>query len=174
MSRKNDGREFQKRVLKSAEEYQANRVLRIKKVDPPLRYIGPGKMLHLENPFLDFVGVWNERGGRAIFIETKSTTGSARLPLGQGGLTDKQVLSLHRWALFGAVSFLLWENKSEGSVILFTAVQIDQVVRDASEGGRKHLRAEDGVLIPQIPKLKGFFFIDFLPEMRRKWTISAS
>lgn len=131
--------------------------MRIKKVEQPIRIFG-GRTIHLENPFLDFVGCWTERLGRSIFFEAKSTT-KDRLQVGSGGLSDKQLDSIHRWKVSGAVTFLLWEVG--GKCRFWTEGMILQQTSD-----RRHLRFEEGEVVePGI----GFVTHDFRKNMISHW-----
>lgn len=131
--------------------------MRIKKVEQPIRIFG-GRTIHLENPFLDFVGVWTERIGRAVFFEAKSTL-KDRLPLGNNGLSDKQLDSLHRWRVAGAVAFLLWEHRGE------CRFWKEQMIVDQSKEWR-HLKFENG---EPVPRGIGFVTHDFRVNMIRHW-----
>ena len=103
----NDGRDFQTEILTAAEEYRFRGFMRLRKADPPMRLAG-GRVIMLENPWLDFGGAWTERGGRALFIEAKSTS-TPVLPFDRdGGITEKQMDEISNWRLAGAVAFVLW------------------------------------------------------------------
>lgn len=168
----NTGKAFEKEIEGVLVQYQAKNLLRMKKVDPPLRYIG-GRVLHLANPFLDFIGSWTERGGRMVVMECKSTrpkTGAqlpfmevlaeARLPLGDGGLTDRQRDSLGRWHDAGAAAFVLWRHGNRETALIPWPV-IWTVDRRMD---RRHLLWGDGV---PVQAGTGFVTVDFLAAMRR-------
>lgn len=93
--------------------YERTRRATINKVDPPTKVVGKGKVIHMANPFLDYVGAWTERGGRAIFLEAKSTAGPTLKLCASGGLTDKQWEALHRWDQAGAVTGILWGHAGQ-------------------------------------------------------------
>src|SRR6187402_1485458 len=79
----NNGKGFEGLISKLAQAYAARWIATLEKVEPPVRVIGFGparKVIFLKNPFLDYVGTWTAAGGRAIFIEGKSTA-EDRLPL---------------------------------------------------------------------------------------------
>jgi len=180
-NRFNTGKPFESEIERVLIQYQSAGILRMKKVDPPLRYIGPGKVLHLANPFVDFVGCWTERGGRMIAMECKSTKrkpkpnretfaeprlplgevfAEPRLPLGDGGLTERQVDALRHWSAAGAVAFLLWRH-GDADTALIPWPAIRAVV---AAGQRRHLLWSDGVL---VRRGLGFVTVDFVAEMRK-------
>src|SRR3990167_4399727 len=131
-NRANDGRAFQALLEKIFFQYQTEGWMRIKKVDPPTRIVG-GKIMFMANPWLDYCGSWTESGGRMIVIEAKSTK-EPRLPIGHGGLTDRQREALRHWRLAGAVACVLWEYA--GSVRLFT----EEVIDAAAVAGDRSLK----------------------------------
>ena len=104
----NDGRGFQDRIVRTASAYRALKVLKLEKVDPPTRIIPGNKILFMENPWPDFVGVFHD--GRMLAIEAKSTA-DGRLPFDvkSGGVTSKQARLLIDWGRMGAISGILWE-----------------------------------------------------------------
>ena len=169
----NTGKAFEAEIERVLIQYQASGILRMKKVDPPLRYIGPGKVLHLANPFVDFVGCWTERGGRMVVMECKSTKRKMqgieldigiqrepRLPLGDDGLTDRQVDALRHWSAAGAVAFVLWRHGDTDTMLLpWPAIRAV-----AAAGQRRHLLWSDGHL---VRRGLGFVTVDFVAEMRR-------
>lgn len=159
----NDGRGFEGMIEASAKKYVERGVMRVKKVEPPVRIIGRRpftKVIFLDNPFLDFTGVWTERGGRSVFFETKSTS-KDRLPIGKGGLTEKQVSALELWQSFGAVSFLLWEFNRAVRFIRVSDIQETLKHRKSLVFGESGEEVLPGV---------GFIYWDFVLNMRRNFT----
>lgn len=166
----NTGKRFENMVSASAAHYQAEGLLRIKKVEPPTRIVGGGqarRVIFMENPFLDWVGAWTERRGRAVFIECKST-GEGKLPFDGNGVTTLQLDAMRNWSNAGAVAFVLWEWKDRIKVV---PVSIFKAARDAVRIGQgfKHLKWDEvsddllaTVYATKIP-------VDFLPAMRKVW-----
>lgn len=107
--------------------YAAQRVATIKKVDPPSSTVvlagGRARTILKSSPYLDFCGVWTAQGGRAIHLECKSTM-EPRLPLGDGGLKDTQVVALNEWEDAGAIVGVLWMHA--GDIRLLTSASIRQ------------------------------------------------
>lgn len=157
-NRKNDGKEFERRLCDSLAYYQAHGFMRVKKVEQPIRMFGR-RVIHLKNPFLDFIGCWTERYGKMISFEAKSTS-VPKLQTHSGGLTEAQMDNLRLWGKAMAVSFLLWEHK--GEVRFWTVGMIGEQTWD-----KKHLKFEDGIVVPQIAKQKfdDKPFIDFRQTM---------
>ncbi len=124
-------------------EYQFKGVMRLKRVSPPTRIIGGGasrKVIFLQNPFHDWIGVWTQGGGRMVVIECKSTE-EARLPVGgSGGVTEDQWNELQHWNNANAVTFVLWYCRSEPGCWFFTVPMIKMVLQT----GRKSVKPEDG------------------------------
>lgn len=123
----NTGKVAEEMVAMTAHAYEQAKVLTITKVDPPMRLAG-GRPIMLANPFLDFVGTWNQEGGRAIFLEVKSTK-EHRLPIARdGGLTLSQVQSMARWRNAGAAVGLLWFHASRWAFVSYG--QINMVLKE--------------------------------------------
>lgn len=157
---RNTGKAFEQVLTEICGHYASRGLLRVKKVDPPTKTFGRGQIIHLPNPFLDFVGCWTARAGRAVFFEAKSVTNKPHLAFGSGGLSDTQIESLRQWHAAGAVAFVLWERS--GEVRLVTWPQIG----DALKLGRRHLVWEDCYAVPQG---KGYLIHDFLQVMEQLW-----
>ena len=150
-----DGREWEWLVAEAAARYERDGVLRLRKVTPPARVVGGGKdrkVVFLDNPFLDFVGVWSARGGRALLCECKDTSGD-RLRLGDGGLTDKQADALWQWHRSGAAAFVLW--RAHSGVCLIPAWE----VAASASGGAKSVEFPCGFVVAQADPLR------FLPAL---------
>lgn len=168
-NRHNTGIAFQQSIEKTANWYQSKGLLRIKKVDPPMRVMGGGpskRIIFLPNPFLDFVGVWTERGGRAVFVEAKSTADPKLKFDSDSGVTETQMDSLRNWHNAGAVSFVLWE--CGGKVRMVTGSYLAQC-RDVARAGAGFKYVDWEAVGPDIPQGVGFALVDFLPEMRARW-----
>lgn len=139
-NRSNDGRDFQAAILKEAALYESQGILTLRKCDAPVRMIGSGpmrKIIPMRNPFLDFVGVWTERGGRALFIEAKSTA-THRLPINRdAGLTENQCNAMSQWSEAGAAVALIWRCQYGIRVLSWSVIQNEIAI------GMKSLCAED-------------------------------
>lgn len=154
---RNDGWRFERIVDGILTQYAARGWMRVKKVEQPIR-VFKNRVAHLENPFLDYIGAWTERGGMTICIEVKSTL-KTRLPLGAGGLTARQQEEMHKWALAGAAVILLWE--CGGAVGMWTMASIE------FEAQRRHnLDFEDRIIVPAGT---GFIIYDFRSVMLGLW-----
>lgn len=161
----NTGRQFETALEKTIIHYTGKGILRLKKVAPPTRTFGGGKktprqIMHLKNPFLDFVGCWTRRGGRAIMMEAKSTKVD-KLCFGSNGITQSQLDAMHHWTFAGAVTFVLWQYGD--SCTLFTINDIDGISRE-----RKHLRMSDGYPVKQG---MGMILYDFEAAMAKIWPV---
>lgn len=112
MSLTNTGKSFETRLQTTFDAYRNLRVMDVRKVEPPCKIVGTGrfrKVIFLENPFLDFTGVWTERSGRSLHFEAKSTAGNS-LSVGKtGGVTARQMDALRDWTNAGAIAGVLWE-----------------------------------------------------------------
>ena len=167
---KNTGTTFEDHVAICCDVYRAQGRADITKVTPPSRclFIGPGrqKTILLENPYLDFVGTWTERGGRAIHLEAK-TTQAARLPVGNdAGVNAEQLANLDRWHRAGAAVGVLWEHGSEVRFVSLTALQHAREVEE-----RVSVRWEKAY---QIPPGEGFLSFDFLAVLSKLYACAAS
>ena len=155
---KNDGRGFQDELKLTAEGYRRAGIAKLEKVDPPTRMVGGGKfrkVIFLENPFLDYVGVWTAHHGRALFIEAKSHE-SGRLPINaSGGVSTTQWAALMAWRVAGAAVAVLWRRR--GEVRLWTPEML--LAEDTL--GHKSLVFEGGLIVPQ----GRFGEWDFLPVL---------
>ena len=157
---KNNGTAFESHIKLAAEGYAAQGRATLEKADPPtaIRYKGPGKpfVQQLENPFLDFLGVWTERGGRALFIEAKSTE-EHRLPICRdNGLTSKQVAALQRWHDAGAVVGVVWHHRGEWRLVTLSLIEMVRAEGSAS------LRWADAMT---LPRGTGLIQYDFLTAL---------
>jgi len=163
---KNTGKPFETEITKTCAEYQSQGRLRMKKADPPVRVIGGGpykRIIQLANPFLDLVGCWTERDGRAVFIECKSTQ-EPKLSL-FGNITENQYEAMHHWHHAGAVVFVLWQWNEE--VVLLTAGTVQRHVTLMQAGaGPHHIKFEAGT---HVPRGMGFVIYDFLELMHAFW-----
>jgi hypothetical protein len=114
-------------------------------------------VIFLPNPHLDWVGAWTERYGRALMMETKSTS-EPRLGLGSK-LTTTQIEWLLRWHHAGAAVGVCWEFVGHG-VGFIPVGQIDQTLKT----GRKHLKWEE---VRPVKQGMGFILYDFVPYLRQ-------
>jgi hypothetical protein len=90
------------------------------------------KIIYLTNPFLDLVGAWTEKGGRACFLEVKSTVGQ-RLPINRSnGVTPKQLEALRDWRKAGAVTGVLWVRGKDLKVITLETIEFAEACGHAS------------------------------------------
>jgi hypothetical protein len=156
-----DGRAFQDELVATCKQYQAQGVLRMRKVDPPVRIMGGGagrQVMFLDNPFPDFIGAWTERGGRMVAFEAKSTK-DPKLPVGgTGGVNETQLRNLQHWRAAGAFTFILWQWRGHGVVMIGL-----EALRVRLKG--KHIKWGDWQDCP-VPQGKGFVLHDFLAWMR--------
>lgn len=118
---RDNGESAESLILSHCDEYRREGRANLKKVDPPTKVVnfgGKPKVIFQENPFLDLVGAWTERAGRAIFLEVKSTT-KRRLPIARpNGVTVKQLEALRDWNASGAVTGVLWVRMIDGQPVL--------------------------------------------------------
>lgn len=153
----NDGKRFEGLVKDVAADYFRKKILRLEKVEPPTRIVGPNRIIFLENPFADFMGTWEERGGRAMFIEAKSTK-DERLPIGNGKLSDDQIDWLIRWHTCGAAVGVIWESAFR---VGFLPIGTIEAIR---KSGRRHIKFEEADPVPQG---MGRCIFDFAQNLRR-------
>lgn len=160
MSTSNQGRALETEIEAIANAYEARNVMRISKVEPPVRLLGTGirrKTIFLRNPFLDFVGSWTERGGRAIFLEAKSTT-KPQLPLFQdGGITENQWAAILQWRNHGAATGVLWGYDGQIRFVPVPAMISQQ------QAGVKHIKWDNAT---PVPKGEGWVTWDFVHALR--------
>lgn len=97
----NTGGAAQKLFEMAAATYEQQGLLMLRKTDPPVRHVR-GRVIFLDNPWLDYAGCWAERGGPMLCLEVKSTV-KTRLDL-----SDVQRGSVMKWELFGAVVAVIW------------------------------------------------------------------
>lgn len=162
-NRNNDGRNFQSELAATFAAYQSQKIATIEKTDPPVAVLwqfdkqeGKKKqrVIFKVNPFVDYVGVWSARNGRALFIEAKSTS-KHRLALNRdGGITEEQIASLFRWRRAGAAVCVVW--RFEIKACLFTP----EMLQAAIGAGAKSLLFSDGLPVANVGGLW-----DFLPVL---------
>lgn len=160
MSTSNQGRAFQNEITRTAEIYEQKGLLRLAKVDPPMRIVGTGharKTIMLDNPFLDFHGAWRERGGRALCIEAKSTEKPTLGLCQSGGITENQWRNLQSWAGNGAACCVLWGYRGETRYVPLQAIAAQL------RAGIKHLKWDNATV---VPRGLGFVFFDWLQTLR--------
>jgi hypothetical protein len=147
MSTKNQGTWFERDLVRICNAYRGKRTMDLEKVEPPTRVVKrpptfQPEILRLANPFLDFVGTWTAQGGRAIFLEAKSTA-EPRLPLRtSGGLSESQHDALLRWADSGAAVGVLWGHREDVRFVPLIAIAAQLAA------GVKHLKWENATPIP--------------------------
>lgn len=159
---KNDGRSFQKEIEHTCGGYQSRRIATLRKVDPPTKVVGrtqeTRRVFFMANPFLDFVGVWTARHGRALFVEAKSTS-THRLPFARsGGITEEQVSSIKTWRIAGAAACVVWQFN--GRVVLLTPEKL----MEAERLGLKSITFDSGI---PVPRGEGWLVWDFLPVLEK-------
>lgn len=123
---RNNGNEAESLILALCEEYRAQGRANLKKVDPPSKVVKFGKetkIIYQANPFLDLVGTWTEKGGRACFLEVKSTVGERLSISRSNGVTPKQIESLRDWRDSGAVTGVLWVRAKQLKVISLETIE---------------------------------------------------
>lgn len=131
------GKGWEKDLAKVFAELERYRVLIMRKTDPPVRFIGPGKIIFTENPFLDFAGAWTEAHGKALLLEAKQTE-KPQLHLGgksnAHGVTGTQLRNLRVWRAAGALTGILWRTIGGDFLIPTRAIPYT---------GLKHLKAQE-------------------------------
>lgn len=153
----NTGKGFEAFLDKLFAAYHSRGVARFRKAEPPIKILGGGparRIIPMRNPFLDYIGVWTAEGGRALFIEAKSTA-DARLALDDTHLTQTQVDNLKAWADAGAAVGVLWLYNADVRLVTLETV--------TAERSRKSIPWEEATPIPQGP---GFVVYDFLSLLR--------
>lgn len=110
---KTTGTAFEARVREVCQTYLAQGRAKLEKVDPPTVKTS-FRVIYKDNPFLDFVGSWIERGSRIIHIEAKSNS-KRRLPIStqKDGVSTEQIANLIAWENAGAAVGILWEHNGE-------------------------------------------------------------
>ena len=150
----NTGKPFEKLIKDICSVYESLGILRMVKVDPPVRIIGRGKMLFMANELPDFVGC--DHTGRMLAIEAKSTA-KKFLPLNRpGGVTANQNALLSKWRRMGAIAGVLWETGDR--VWWLSADTIQSVI---ATGGKSATPA----LATPIPRGNGYVIWDFAPTI---------
>jgi hypothetical protein len=136
----------------------------LRKCDPPSRTINVnGRVVTtlLKNPFPDFVGVWTTGGGRALFIEAKSTK-EPRLPImcKSGGLTIPQVNALSCWHDGGGAVGVIWEHELHWKFVGIKQIQKTLLMKRGTQP-RKSIRWDEAEEI----RTNGVILIDFLENI---------
>ena len=160
----NTGKEFENRISQISGFYESQGKAVLRKCDPPSRTINiNGKVITtlLKNPFPDFVGVWTTGGGRALYIEAKSTK-EPRLSImcKSGGLTVQQTNSLSCWHDAGAAVGIVWEHNMAWKFVGIKQVQKTLLMKRGSQP-RKSIRWDEAEEIPS----NGVVYIDFLKNI---------
>tara|TARA_Y100000310_G_scaffold339867_1_gene433906 strand:- start:2541 stop:3023 length:483 start_codon:yes stop_codon:yes gene_type:complete len=155
--KKNTGKALENLISKQALTMAGRNMLSLEKVDPPTRTINTrsGKITTLlKNPFPDFIGCMP--CGKMVCIEAKSNQ-LKNLPIGNGGLRDRQIEYLLKWRGAGAVVGIIWQAPAA-----FKWVTLDDV--DAAlRSGRKSVPIG---AVRDIPSRDGLIlnFMEFLKE----------
>lgn len=138
-NRRNDGRAFEHDLEVIFTRYASQGLLRLKKTVPPCKVMGGGagrKVIFLRPEYLDFCGSWNERGGRFVNLEAKSTSKPLLALESDSGLTVRQVEILRNWSISQGAVAVLWEHIGEVKLVLPLTI-VGTLAR------RKSLRWED-------------------------------
>ena len=157
----NTGKAFEVAIQRTIDAYRQQGRLYCEKVEPPTMTVGSGparRTIYLANPFLDYIGCLSN--GRLVTFECKSTT-RPRLPLGPGGLAEKQIANMRRWRKAGAIVFLLWECQGRVVLCLIDRLEAWELAKDT---GAKSIRFDSQTPVPQG---NGFVLHDFLPMIER-------
>lgn len=155
---KNRGTEFEKRLQAVHNVYAMNRVAKIQKVTPPALVI-KGKMILMQNPWLDFAGTWTEQQGRTLIIEAKLTEKPTLDLCVQGGLSENQYSNLWAWSNAGAVVGLVWLFTEVNDIRLITLPMMATTV----QGGTKRFYWGDAMPVPSRPGCPW----DYLPLLKK-------
>lgn len=158
---RNTGKPFERLIETVSNEYERKRILMLRKVDPPTTVIR-GRVVYLNNPFVDWCGVWIERGARAIHAEAKSTCEPV-LGIGHSsGVNERQVNNLVQWDAAGAAAFVLWLYADRVKVL-----PIRWLLDHTQRSGRKSIPWEDAG--GECRQGKGFVLWDYVEIMRLIW-----
>lgn len=150
----NTGKGFEALLDKIHAAYEGRGIASLSKAEPPVKIIGGGlarKIIPMRNPFVDYIGAWHTEGGRALFIEAKSTA-EPRLPVGgDDGLKLQQVESLNRWHRAGAAVGVLWLHAADVRLVSLDIIN--------AQRSRKSITWDEADVIPPGP---GFIIYDYL------------
>lgn len=161
---RNSGKPWEEMIQTSADVYERQGFLRLSKVDPPTKMVGPGRVIWLKNPFLDFVGSWTERQGRALMLEAKSTKDpTLKLRQKDNGVTEDQLWAIDRWHRSGAVTGVLWHVRDKAMYYLSPMALASALIE-----GRRNVGVDDGVRFTQGV---GMVLADFLPALDAVWAV---
>ena len=155
------GKAFQSRIESIFLGYRKASRADMEKIDPPLKVYGTAarrSVVFLENPWLDYAGTWTEQGGRALFIEAKSTEGE-RLGLGSSGVSDGQIKSLRRWSNAGAIAAVAWFHRDQVKIIPA------RELIDAWDAGAKGIQWRH---LPAVPRGTGLIEFDILASLAER------
>lgn len=125
---KSAGAEFEKRVTGMHGVYEMERKAHIRKLSPETAG-NPKRLRYISRAPVDFAGVL--AGGRAVFIEAKSTgllpsgNPSGTLGIRHGELNVEQVAELVKRAKLGALCLVLWWNGRHCGVFQVTPAWFD-------------------------------------------------
>ena len=156
--KKNTGKALESLIVKQCGLMKSKGILYLQKVDPPTRTINTkaGKITTLlSNPFPDFVGCLPS--GRMVCIEAKSNQ-LKNLPIGNGGIRDKQLNDLMDWECAGAIVGIVWQTPTH-----FKWVNLKDI-RNALASGRKSVPLD---AVPDIPSNDGLL-LNFMEHLKEK------
>lgn len=147
------GTTFEARIKAVCDCYLASGRAYFEKVDPPTvktQY----RTIYKDNPFLDFVGSWIERGGQSIHIEAKSNSKTA-LPISadKDGVSVEQIESLEKWQAANAAVGILWEHKGEVRFVTLAMME---------DAKAENIKSVPWARAYRIPKGAGAVEFDFL------------
>lgn len=151
------GTRFETYLANTLEAYRVKNLLYMEKVEPPIKTMYGGKrVIHLKNPFLDFIGTWTERGGKMIMVECKLTS-EPLLKIGTNGIKTAQLTNGLKWEQMGAAVAYLWQFEDQTRLVTPRMVASQLKTRNS-------LRLCDAHPVSQG---QGFVLIDFLALLRR-------
>lgn len=158
---RNQGTEFEQILETQHAAYAVRGLATLHKTSQPVKVFGgrgaPLRVIHLVNPFLDFVGCWKEQGGRSMHIEAKMTS-QPRLPIwNDTGLKPQQIENLQAWHDAGAAVGTLWHHAGQTKFVTLAAIY------QAREDGRESIPWAAGHKLHQTDDL---IFWDYLPILR--------
>jgi hypothetical protein len=158
------GQDFEKRIKDICDLYEIQGIARLRKVDPPTRILRPpGRKpitIHLESPYLDFVGTWIEKGGKTIMVECKSTEEPRLAILAEkqkgSGIKHSQLENAFAWEKAGAAVGFLWHHNGQVRMVTPSMVAAHATARKSIPWLEAH----------RVPPGDGFIFHDFLALLR--------
>lgn len=153
--KKNTGKFLEQLITTIGNAYEAHRILKLAKVDPPsfvVRKESRYQAFFKRNPFVDYIGSWSKRGGRTLAIEAKSTSKPTLALCCEGGLRENQYINLHAWQNSGAAVGVLWEYDK---TIKFLSLNKIMTILDT---GKKSISFD---LADEVKQGQGYILYDF-------------